>query len=132
MTKFNQVPLSELKAILPHCKRQIQHGMRRLATSKNGENVAFLVPLSDLKRIEESEQVGAIPEMSISEFRADIEGALKFFNAGGCCTYITMNTRRAFLLVAGSLGHCLPVPVSEVGGKLALMQAGGTGIVELH
>lgn len=89
VSKFNQVPLSELKTLLPHCKRQIQLGMRRVALSREGEIVAFLVPLSDLKRIEEAETVAAIPEVSISEFRADIEGTLKFFDAGGCCIYIT-------------------------------------------
>lgn len=118
MSSFKQVPASELRAILPKIKRQVQLGKKKIAVSYYGEIVGFLVPLADLERAIEGSAIVVSKDVSLMDFRKDLTSHWESVQSSVDCVYLTYHGRRIAAFVGPNLTPYLPIPVSEVAHKL--------------
>lgn len=124
MSEFKQLPLSELRTSLPKFKRQVQLGMKRIAATYYGQVVGFLVPLKDIKGLEEQGLITTTEEMPLTDFRAQMTECWERLQVEVDCIYLTFHTRRAAVFVSPRLMAYLPIPVSEVAHKLLSVSSG--------
>lgn len=124
MNSYKQLPLSELRASLPKFKRQVQLGMKRIAATYYGQVVGFLVPLTDITKLEEECLIEKTEEMSLSDFRAQMTECWERLQVDVDCIYLTFHTRRAAAFVSPRLMRYLPIPISDVAHKLLALDSG--------
>jgi hypothetical protein len=126
---YKQLPLTELRANLPKFKRQVQLGMKKIAATYHGQVIGFLVPITDLAKIEEEGLIEESLEMTLTEFRAEMTECWERLQVDLDCIYITFHSRRAAAFVSPRLHMHLPIPMSEVAGKLLMAEF---GLDEVH
>jgi hypothetical protein len=124
VNSYKQLPLSELRASLPKFKRQVQLGMKRIAATYYGQVVGFLVPLTDIAKLEEECSIKTVEEMSLSEFRAQMTECWERLQVDVDCIYLTFHTRRAAAFVSPRLMWHLPIPISDVAHKVLALDSG--------
>jgi hypothetical protein len=117
---FKEIPLTQLRAELPKRKRQVQLGMYRIAATYYGKIVGFLVPMADVKPLEEGEWIDnqKTTEMSLTEFRSKLTTLWELLQTDLDCVYLTFHTRRAAAFVTPRLMNHLPIPTSEISSRL--------------
>lgn len=117
---FKEIPLTQLRAELPKRKRQVQLGMYRIAATYYGKIVGFLVPMADVKPLEEGEWIDSqkTTEMSLTDFRSKLTTLWEQLQIDLDCVYLTFHTRRAAAFVTPRLWNHLPIPPSDIDSRL--------------
>jgi hypothetical protein len=98
--------------------------MKRIAATYYGQVVGFLVPLKDIKGLEEEGLITTTEEMPLTDFRAQMTECWERLQVEVDCIYLTFHTRRAAVFVSPRLMAYLPIPVSEVAHKLLSVTSG--------
>ncbi len=117
---FKEIPLTQLRAELPKRKRQVQLGKYRIAASYYGKIVGFLVPIADVKPLEDGEwiQDSKTIQMSLTDFRSQLTSLWEQLHTELDCVYITFHTRKAAAFVSPRFMNHLPIPKANIAHKL--------------
>lgn len=110
--KFQQIPVSELRVKLPQLKGYVKASKLRLACTRYGCVVGFLVPLEDIDKFNASKESKINKEevWPLTEFRERLAEVNDLFIRGVDCLYLTAHKRRIIAFVSPRFAQWLPGP----------------------